>query len=199
MTGKLRVLIATAALSILVIVAYALSVFEEKPASATPLADFSAPFVFGRFQLPVDNPLTREAVELGRRLFYDPRLSNNNTVSCSTCHMQHLAFTDTLKTAVGVSGKPLAFNSMSLANLMWGPRRFFWNGRTATLEEQALIPIQHADEMGLDLDQLVDKLGRDAGYRALFAVAYGELDAAAVARALATFQRTLVSANSRYD
>jgi cytochrome c peroxidase len=165
----------------------------------TPLADFSAPFVFGRFQLPPDNPLTEEAVQLGRRLFYDPRLSGNNTVSCSTCHMQRLAFTDARVTGVGISNKPLAFNSMSLANLMWGPRHFFWNGRAASLEEQALIPIQHPDEMGQDLQELIGELEQDAVYRALFEIAYGEISSSAIAKALASFQRTLISSNSRYD
>src|SRR5215510_7279171 len=129
--------------------------------AATPLEDFSAPFVFGRFQVPADNPLTKEAVELGRRLFYDPRLSANGEVSCSTCHIQRLAFTDGRTTSVGVSGKPLAFNSMSLANLIWGPQHFFWDGRAPTLEEQALVPIQHADEMARDLKRLVAELSAD--------------------------------------
>jgi len=171
---------------------------ERRPAP-TPLADFTAPFVFGRFQIPADNPLTAEAVALGRRLFYDPRLSNNDTVSCATCHQQHRAFTDGRPTGVGVSGKPLAFNSMSLANLMWGPQRFFWNGRVTTLEEQALVPLQHPDEMGQDLTQLVDELAADPAYPALFDAAYGEISVTTVARALAAFQRTLVSADSRYD
>ena len=166
---------------------------------AIPLSGFSAPFVFGRFQVPADNPLTEEAVELGRRLFYDPRLSATDTVSCSTCHIQRLAFTDGRTTSVGVSGRPLAFNSMSLANLMWGPQHFFWNGRAATLEEQALIPIQHADEMAQDLGRLVAELAADASYRELFETAYGETSPAAIARALASFQRTLISSNSRYD
>lgn len=165
----------------------------------TPLAGFTAPFVFGRFQVPADNPLTEEAVELGRRLFYDPRLSSNNAVSCSTCHMQRLAFTDGRRTGVGVSGKPLAFNSMSLANLIWGPQRFFWNGRVATLEEQVLVPLQHPDEMAQDPDALVDELSEDPAYRELFDAAYGELSTSAITKALAAFQRTLVSANSRYD
>ncbi|MEN8145322.1 MAG: cytochrome c peroxidase [Gemmatimonadota bacterium] len=165
----------------------------------TPLADFSAPFVFGRFQPPSDNPLTREAVELGRQLFYDPRLSGNNTVSCSTCHEQQLAFTDGKQVGVGVSGRPLAFNSMSLANLMWGPRRFFWDGRVASLEEQSLIPIQHPDEMAQDLDELVDELAEEEAYREQFDIAYGKISAATIAAALASFQRILVSANSRYD
>jgi cytochrome c peroxidase len=165
----------------------------------TPIEGFSARFVFGKFEVPQDNPLTQESVELGRRLFYDPRLSGNNTVSCSTCHMQRLAFTDGRPTAVGVSGKPLAFNSMSLANLMWGPRHFFWNGRASSLEEQALVPIQHPDEMAQDLNELVKELGEDETYRELFDVAYGEISPATVAAGLASFQRTLVSSNSRYD
>jgi cytochrome c peroxidase len=155
--------------------------------------------VFGKFEVPPDNPLTQESVELGRRLFYDPRLSGNNTVSCSTCHVQRLAFTDGRPTAVGVTGKPLAFNSMSLANLMWGPRRFFWNGRASSLEEQALVPIQHPDEMAQDLDELVEELGQDQTYRELFDAAYGEISPTTVAAGLASFQRTLVSSNSRYD
>src|SRR5260370_40712965 len=85
---------------------------------ATPLTGFSAPFVFGRFQVPADNPLTVEAVKLGRQLFYDPRLSVNGKVSCSTCHIQRQDFTDGRTTSVGVSGRPPAFNAMTQANLM---------------------------------------------------------------------------------
>jgi cytochrome c peroxidase len=155
--------------------------------------------VFGRFQVPADNPLTEESVELGRRLFYDPRLSANGAVSCSTCHVQHLAFTDGRAASVGVSGKPLAFNSMSLANLMWGPQHFFWNGRATTLEEQALVPLQHPDEMGNDLERLVAELSADAGYRDMFESAYGEVSVEAITRALASFVRTLISSNARYD
>jgi cytochrome c peroxidase len=167
--------------------------------AATPLQGFSVPFVFGRFQVPEGNPLTEESVALGRRLFYDPRLSGDNTVSCSTCHLQSLAFTDGKPTSVGISGEPLAFNSMSLANLMWGPRRFFWNGRAASLEEQALVPLRHADEMAQNLGELVAELAEDPTYRALFDEAYGEISAAAVGASLASFLRTLVSSNSRYD
>ena len=171
---------------------------KPRPA-ATPLSDFSAPFVFGRFNVPADNPLTKEAVELGRLLFYDPRLSANNKVSCSTCHIQRLAFTDGRTTSVGVSDRPLAFNSMSLANLMWGPQRFFWNGRVASLEEQSLVPLQHPDEMAQDPSRLAADLATDARYRTLFETAYGDVSASAISRALASFVRTLVSSNSRYD
>jgi len=187
-----------AALCAAVALIFLAGLFESSPAT-TPLAEFEVPFVYGRFQTPPENPLTEEAVELGRRLFYDPILSADNTVSCSTCHLQHLAFTDGKRTGVGISREPLAFNSMSLANLMWGPQRFFWNGRTTSLEEQALVPIQHADEMAQNLDELVDELEADETYRAQFDAAYGRVSATHIAAALATFERTLVSANSRYD
>ena len=165
----------------------------------TPIRNFSVPFVYGHFRVPEDNPLTEEGVRLGRMLFYDPRLSGNNTVSCSTCHLQHLAFTDGKMRAVGVSGKPLAFNSMTLANLLWGPQHFFWNGRTDSLEQQALIPIQNPDEMNQDLDELMEELSRDDTYPALFRRVYGRVSPENIAKAIASFERTLVSTDSRYD
>jgi cytochrome c peroxidase len=196
---SLRVDVAAAARIAALLAAIATGGCGKRPTPATPLTDFPAPFVFGRFQVPTNNPLTVEAVELGRRLFYDPRLSANGKVSCSTCHIQRLAFTDGRTTGVGVSGKPLAFNSMSLANLLWGPQHFFWDGRAATLETQALVPLQHADEMAQDMDRLVSQLATNATYRNLFEIAYGEITRSAITRALASFERTLVSSYSRYD
>jgi len=195
----LRRLVATAAFSAVLVAVVAVGGGCGRRPEPTPLAGFSAPFVFGRFQVPADNPLTEESVALGRRLFHDPRLSGTNTVSCATCHQPRLAFTDGRRTGVGVSGKPLAFNSMSLANLMWGPQHFFWDGRVPTLEAQALVPIQNPDEMNEDLEQLVDELDADPGYRAMFEAAYGDIGTESIARALASFLRTLVSSNSRYD
>ncbi len=172
---------------------------SQTPPETTAIRDFSAPFVFGRFSVPEDNPLTEEAFRLGRRLFYDPLLSGNNELSCASCHLQELAFTDGLAKSVGISGEVLQFSSMTLANLMWGQRRFFWNGRTETLEEQALIPIQHKDEMGQDLDELLKELKASNEYRSLFHAAYGRITTDNVAKALSTFMRLLVSANSKYD
>ncbi len=183
--------------AVLMTLAGAIWLMPYRP-SPTP-ANFSAPFVFGRFSIPPDNPLTLESIALGRRLFYDPRLSGNNQVSCATCHKQQLAFTDGLKHSVGVSGKPLAFNSMSLANLLWGPQKLFWNGRANSLEEQALQPIEHEDEMAQDLSLLLAELENDEVYQSLFKQAYAEMSLPALAKALANFQRTLVSANSKYD
>ncbi|WP_286830025.1 MULTISPECIES: cytochrome-c peroxidase [Kordiimonas] len=186
-----------AALLLAGVAAYFLAGMPRK--AATPLADFTVPFVYGHFQVPKENPLTKEGVALGRRLFYDPRLSGNNEISCATCHQQALGFTDGLKASVGASGVPLSFNSMALTNLLWGPQRFFWDGRSVSLEDQALNPIQHPDEMAQDLDALMDELAEDETYKALFDTAYGGISPEAVAMALASFQRTLVSANSRYD
>ncbi|TKB43375.1 c-type cytochrome [Thalassotalea mangrovi] len=168
------------------------------PPVTTPV-EFTAPFVFGRFQIPKDNPYTYESVKLGRRLFYDPLLSGNNEISCASCHKQELAFTDGLPRAIGASKRALPFNSMSLSNLMWGPRHFFWNGRVASLEQQALLPIQHVDEMDQDLDELMEELKQDDRYPVLFRNAYGRITPENTAKALASFQRSLISANSKYD
>lgn len=195
MTRRFAIL-SSCGLVLLAAVIWVLQHIEPEP---TPIQGFVAPFVFGNFGVPADNPLTEEAVHLGRRLFYDSRLSGDNTVSCSSCHRQHLAFTDGKATSVGVSGTPLAFNSLSLANLLWGPQHFFWDGRAISLEEQALIPIQHPDEMAQNLDELVDELKADEIYPGLFRRAYGKISAENIARAIASFERTLVSANSRYD
>ena len=194
-TRKSIAIVSSAILAIVVSFAYWNSIAPQ----ATPLTGFSAPFVFGRFSIPEDNPLTNEAFELGRHLFYDTRLSANNQVSCATCHIQRLAFTDGKARAVGISGKPRDFSSMSLANLMWGPQRFFWNGRAGSLEEQVLAPIQHADEMGQDLDELVSELAADARYPSMFKSAFGPINKDNIAKAIAAFQRALISANSKYD
>lgn len=167
--------------------------------SATPIVDFSAPFVFGRFNIPKDNPLTEESFALGRRLFYDPILSGSNQISCSTCHLQSLAFTDGLAKRVGLRGKELNFSSMSLTNLLWGQRRFFWDGRATSLERQALQPIQNPDEMDQDLAELIKELKASRQYRRLFTRAYGGISEENIAKALATFMRMLISSDSKYD
>jgi cytochrome c peroxidase len=191
--------LASSLITISAVIALIVFYIYEHPVKPTPLSNFSAPFVFGRFAPPADNPLTNEAVSLGRHLFYDVRLSGNNKISCATCHKQSLAFSDGLKGSIGASGNPLGFNSMSLVNMMWGTRHFFWDGRRNSLEEQALDPIQHIDEMDQNLEQLLQELSEIPEYEILFKAAYGEISSVNIAKALATFQRTLISSNSRYD
>lgn len=110
------------------------------------------PSSFGsRFTIPENNPLTEEGVALGRMLFYEPLLSKTNTVSCSSCHQQSLAFSDNRRLSIGVSGKPTRRNSMSLANLLW-VKNLFWDGRVSGLEAQAAFPLTHPHEMGQSLE-----------------------------------------------
>ncbi|WP_170791463.1 cytochrome-c peroxidase [Ruegeria lacuscaerulensis] len=193
-----RVIVLLAAVAILVAAGWLIRDFTRDPL-ATPIADFSAPFVFGRFAVPPDNPLTQEGFALGRHLFYDPILSANNEVSCATCHIQAMAFTDGRARSPALSGGELEFSAMSLVNLLWGQERFFWDGRATSLEEQALMPIQHPEEMGQDIDVLVAELSSSSSYRRMFRRAYGEVSADNIARALASFMRMLISDNSKYD
>lgn len=161
----------------------------------------STPPHFGKnYQIPEDNPMTREGIALGRRLFYDKILSKDSSISCASCHQQQKAFTDGRATSLGIGGHSLTRSAMSLVNLLWTDR-FFWDGRTHSLEEQALIPIQDSKEMGLSLEELVIRLKNSSVYPALFKKAFKtkKITPDLIAKALSQFERTLISANSRYD
>lgn len=154
--------------------------------------------------IPADNTLTVEGVALGRRLFYDPILSLNGQMSCSTCHQQEKAFTDGTAFSLGVRGLPGKRSAMSLANLAFNANGFFWDGRAASLEDQALIPVEDHLEMNEDWANVEKKLQKHPEYPALFRKAFGierktELTKELVVKALAQFERTLISANSRFD
>ncbi|WP_448698887.1 cytochrome-c peroxidase [Mucilaginibacter sp. AW1-3] len=162
---------------------------------------FNYPANFGnRVNIPDDNPTTKQGVYLGRMLFYEPRLSVNNTLNCANCHKQEFAFTDRRPFSVGADGVETKRNAMSLANLLW-TRKFFWDGRAASLEEQAAIPLTNPHEMGQSLEASVKKLNAEPKYPALFMAAYGDenITGERIVKALAQFERTLISANSRYD
>ena len=156
--------------------------------------------------VPADNPMSATKVELGRHLFYDLRLSGNGQQSCATCHQQEKAFTDGLKTSAGSTGEDHPRNSMSLVNVAYAATLTWANPTMTRLEDQALVPMfgRHPIELGLGEDQeWLDPLRREPRYVALFERAFpGEADAFTrvnVVRALATFQRTIVSARSPYD
>lgn len=154
----------------------------------------------GRINVPKDNPTTIEGVRLGRMLFYEKKLSADNTLSCASCHQQKLAFTDGKALSTGVDKSLTSRNSMALVNLLW-VRNFFWDGRSASLEEQAVFPMTNAHEMGQSLEASVRKLQQTAGYPMLFKGAFGSdtIDADKIKKALAQFERTLISADSPYD
>lgn len=151
---------------------------------------------------PADNPVTDAGATLGRALFHDTRLSANNTVACSSCHVQKHAFADPKRFSKGVEGKLTDRNSPSLVNLRFYPGgRFFWDERARTLEHQVLMPIQSELEMGQDLKALVALLTREDAYPPLFEKAFGdrEITSQRISRSLSQFVRSLVSYRSKYD
>lgn len=154
--------------------------------------------------IPADNPLTNEGIELGRRLFYDPILSKDSTISCSSCHKLNHSFNDNLAISPGVGGLLGNRSSMSLINVGFQTKGLFWDGRSPNLEDQALHPVENPVEMAEIWDDVEVKLRRHTDYKKRFRQAFGienttEITKELAAKALAQFERTLISANSRYD
>lgn len=149
---------------------------------------------------PDDNIATVEGVALGRKLFYEKRLSADNTLACASCHFQENSFSDPSAFSVGVDGIQGTRNAMAIVNLAWG-KDFFWDGRSATLEEQAFLPITDPIEMHETWPNAVAKLQADPDYPTLFEQAFGTsvIDSVLAVKAIAQFERTMVSGNSRYD
>jgi cytochrome c peroxidase len=161
-------------------------------------------FTFSQFapqpDLPRDNPLTVEGVELGSRLFFDRRLSANNSESCATCHNPRRAFSQPRRFSRGIDGDIGARNAMALENLAWKDS-FFWDGRAATLREQVLQPIQNPVEMHEPLKDAVAKISADKDYPRFFQNAFGspEISSDKIARSLEQFLLVQVSFNSKFD
>jgi cytochrome c peroxidase len=149
---------------------------------------------------PETNPPTPTRELLGKTLFFDPRLSASGVMSCATCHNPGFAWGDGLPRAVGHGMKTLARRTPTLLNTAWS-ELLFWDGRATSLEEQALGPITAPGEMNLSLEELVTRVNGIAEYHPLFAAAYpGEpISGDTIAKALASFERTLVSAPAPFD
>lgn len=148
-----------------------------------------------------DNPLTVEGVALGRRLFHDPVLSKDGTVSCASCHVPSHAFSDRGNAvSTGVRKQQGNRNSPPIFNLAWA-NLLFWDGRALNLEHQALGPVTNPVEMDLSWSEAAERLRAQPEYRLAFRQAFGDapIDSILAARALAQFQRTLISDDSRYD
>ena len=169
--------------------------------------DWNLPAGFPRPAVPSDNPMSAAKVELGRYLFYDKRMSVNGKESCASCHRQELAFTDGRARAEGTTGQLHPRSSMSLVNVAYAPRLTWADAALASLEEQALIPMLGEDPIELGLkgheQELLAGLRRDPLYQRLFPAAFPD-DAEAftlsnVTKAIAAFERTIVSMRSPYD
>jgi cytochrome c peroxidase len=153
--------------------------------------------------LRADNPLTEEGIALGRRLFYDPKLSGNNKQSCSSCHIQKYAFTNGpgFSLSIGADGVSKTHrNAPAAFNLLWA-KTFTWDGAQPGLEEQLIGPITNPAEMNQDINLLANELQADPNYPYLFKKAFGSdsITIARIQKALAQFERTIVSGNSKWD
>jgi cytochrome c peroxidase len=171
-------------------------------ASPTLPASFSVPPILAQDNMPATNVTTDAGATLGRALFYDKRLSTNQTISCGSCHQQAFGFSDPRRFSVGYDGSLGTRNAMSLSNARWYQRRhFFWDERANTLEDQVLMPIQNPIEMGMTLQALTNRLAAEPFYTNLFAVAFGSpgVDTNRISRALAQFVRSIISVQSKYD
>ncbi len=169
-------------------------------ALALTLSAATPPLGLPRIVWPADDGYTPEKAELGRILFFDGRLSSNDLVSCAFCHVPEHAFSGPTAFAIGVDGQHLKRHAPTLINRAWGKAEF-WDGRAATLEAQAMMPVMNEHEMGMTEAGLVAKVSKISGYEPLFEKAFGDgqITAVRIGQALATFERTIVSGNSAYD
>tara|TARA_R110002049_G_scaffold306687_3_gene505608 strand:+ start:1127 stop:2227 length:1101 start_codon:yes stop_codon:yes gene_type:complete len=148
-----------------------------------------------------DNELTVQGVKLGRMLFYEKKLSANQTQSCASCHRQEDAFTDTAQFSEGIRGLKGKRNAMAIFNMAWNTNEFFWDGRAHLLRHQSLLPIQDPLEMDENLPNVINKLKGEKAYRDQFTRAFGseEINAEKISLALEQFMNSIVSVDSKYD
>ena len=161
---------------------------------------FVPPLGLPRIPWPADNTYSPARVELGKDLFFDGRLSANGVVACVSCHVPAHAFSGDVPLSTGVTGKLLGRHSPTLINRAW-EKSEMWDGRAPTLESQVIIPVTDPNEMGMTTDRVVETLQGIKGYSALFAAAFGDsqINFDRVAKAIASFERTILSGNSAYD
>jgi cytochrome c peroxidase len=176
---------------------------EMTGAAARPLGtpvEIKPPLGLPTPPIPNDNRPTADSIALGRKLFYDVRLSRDSTVSCASCHSPELHFSDGQPLAKGVGGQLGARNSPTVLNAAYSTFQF-WDGRAASLEKQAGGPIADPKEMNLPHDVCVAKLNSDQEYRDQFAKVFGsgQITMDKVEKAVASFERTLLSGNSPFD
>ncbi len=175
------------------------------PGEYNPVAyQFGFPDWLAEFPVPEDNPMTFEGIALGRKLFYDTDLSGNRSLSCSSCHQLELSFSDGQPLSLGGNGQLTSRGAMALVNLGFNDNGFFWDGRASSLEEQVLEAVEDPQMMNGDWIDIVETITFDAAYRQMFKAAFGverksEITKEHFAKAIAQFERTLVSFNSRYD
>ena len=151
------------------------------------------------FKVPADNPLTKAKIELGKQLYFDKRLSSDNTVSCASCHDPNKGWSNDEAFATGVDGQMGGRSAPTIINSAYFPLQF-WDGRAKGLEGQALGPIANPIEMNLPIDKAVEKLSEISGYRKQFKKVFkSDVTADGIAKAIASFERTVLSGDAPYD
>jgi len=171
---------------------------SDKPIGT--VVEIKAPLGLPPVPVPADNPPTAETIALGRKLFYDPRLSKDNSVACASCHNPLLGFSDAMVVSRGVGGMSGVRNAPTVVNSAYSPLQF-WDGRAASLEEQAAGPIADPVEMNQTHKVSLAKLDADPVYKEMFTKAFGPgpITLGRVEKSLASFERTILSGNSAFD
>ena len=199
-------------LAILTFAALTLAAFAFPPAFAQSAASNPSRFPVGKsvelkaplglppVPVPADNPLTEETIALGRRLFYDPSLSVDGTISCASCHASQFSFSDNRPFSAGVGGKLGTRHAPTVINSAYSNLQF-WDGRAASLEEQAKGPMENPVEMAHSLDGVVKRVQADPKYPELFKKAWGtdEINIDFIAKSIASFERTVIAGDSPFD
>ena len=172
----------------------------NSPLGPGPVMHITPPLGLPPLPVPADNPVTAAKVALGRKLFFDARLSADGAVSCASCHHPLQSFSDPRPVSLGVGGHPGDRNAPSVLNAAYSPL-LFWDGRASGLENQSAAPIANPIEMDLPHAAAVARLRQDANYRREFQDAFGAgpIDFAQVEMAIASYERTLVSGDSPFD
>jgi len=167
----------------------------EEPAAYV----LKVPAGFAFPEIPDDNPLNAAKIALGKKLFYEKALSVDSTISCGSCHKQAFAFSDNIAISTGVANRPGFRNTSSLANIAWAPEMLM-DGGNPTIETQVYVPIETHFEMDFNMVLLVDRLSANQDYVTEFKAVFGKgPDPFGITRALAAFERTIISGNSNYD
>lgn len=185
------------------VLALLLSIFILSHVSVQENEPYSFPNVkhFPKMPINPNNEVTIDGINLGRYLFYDPILSSDSTIACSNCHSQKYAFSDSPnKFSKGISQQTQQRNTLALFNLAWYPK-LFWDGRVNSIEGQVFHPVRTASEMNANWLDITKKIKRSSFYPKMFLKAFGtnEIDSQLISKAIAQFERTLISYNSKYD
>ncbi len=177
-----------------------LTSIEYNPTEFLP----DVPEEFPLLEIPEDNPLTSDGIRLGQHLFFDPILSADSTMSCASCHLPEAGFTDQLAFSTGIDGVAGERSSMSLVNSGFSFNGLFWDGRIPSLETQALLPVEDPIELHHDWQEVIPALRNLPLYQELFRKAFGisttsEITKELAAKAIAQYERVLISGNSNFD